>query len=63
MALTLLAADAEGMWQGTIDGYLDDTCPFYATVRAASPAGRDTLLAAVASFSAQRAESPISPTR
>jgi hypothetical protein len=59
MALTLLAADAEGMWQGTVDGYLDDTCPFYATVRASSPAGRDTLLAAVASFSAQRAESPM----
>lgn len=59
MALTLFGADAEGMWQGTVDGYLDDTCPFYATVRAGSPAGRDTLLAAVASFSAQRAESPM----
>ncbi len=59
MALTLLAADSEGMWQGTVDGYLDDTCPFYATVRAAYPAGRDMLLAAVASFSAQRAESPM----
>jgi hypothetical protein len=59
MALTLLAADAEGMWQGTIDGYLDDTCPFTATVRAASPEGRDMLLAAVASFSVQRAESPM----
>jgi len=42
-----------------VEGYLDDTCPFYATVRAGSPAGRDTLLAAVASFSAQRAESPM----
>ncbi len=57
MALTLLAADAEGIWRATVEGYLDDTCPFSATVRAGSPAGRDTLLAAVASFSAQRAES------
>lgn len=59
MALTLLAADAEGMWRGTVEGYVDDTCAFHATVRATSSAARDALLAAVASFSAQRAESPM----
>jgi hypothetical protein len=59
MALTLLAVEADGVWRATVEGYVDDTCPFSATVRASTPAGRDMLLAAVASFSAQRAESPM----